>query len=438
MYTLLVSHQASERDAGEIILDGTRFLEYTDDNVSKQLRGLSNQAIACILAWPCLLMDEGRGEETAYLRQIVTVRRLHRDIVLTLQAVHGAPRLTNDDLWRLRAALDIGEFEFSRNHLAIKSRDVLAVLRDAGYELEESTNFAFTARQLPALPRADLIRSRDILGALGHTELDDLLLEAGIDQLLAGRAVGSRRDRANAIVKFAIENPEVVTAENDLLGPFLLRRAGLRVEDTYAPVAPRNTAVAAAHPPASATAATKVRAAPPATAPAASPAEAPAASPLPAPRTGVAEANSARSPNRVFIVHGRDEAALGSVVDFLQSVGLIGIVLHEQPNMGRHLLTKFIDEAELVTFAVVLMTGDDVGGRVGEAELRSRARQNVILELGYFMAHLGQPRVCALVSPGLETPSDFDGIVYLSMSPDGRWRDELLRELRAAEMPVAP
>jgi predicted nucleotide-binding protein len=36
-----------------------------------------------------------------------------------------------------------------------------------------------------------------------------------------------------------------------------------------------------------------------------------------------------------------------------------------------------------VTFAVVLMTDDDMGGVKG-GSLAPRARQNVILELGYF------------------------------------------------------
>ena len=104
--------------------------------------------------------------------------------------------------------------------------------------------------------------------------------------------------------------------------------------------------------------------------------------------------------------------------------------------MGRHLLTKFIEEAELVTFAVVVMTDDDLGGATA-AELLPRARQNVILELGYFIARLGQDRVCALITPGLETPSDFDGIVYIRMDAGDRWRKELMRELVAARMPVS-
>ena len=81
------------------------------------------------------------------------------------------------------------------------------------------------------------------------------------------------------------------------------------------------------------------------------------------------------------------------------------------------------------------MTDDDVGGLNGST-LAPRARQNVILELGYFLSHLGQARVCALITPGLETPSDFDGIVYIRMDENGRWKSELRRELQAAGMPV--
>jgi predicted nucleotide-binding protein len=137
----------------------------------------------------------------------------------------------------------------------------------------------------------------------------------------------------------------------------------------------------------------------------------------------------------VFIVHGQNDSARSATVAFLSKVGLEGIVLHEQPNMGRHLLTKFIDEAELVTFAIVLMTDDDVGALKGFT-LAPRARQNVILELGYFLSHLGQERVCALITPGLETPSDFDGIVYIRMDEAGMWQTELKRELLAAGMPL--
>ena len=97
--------------------------------------------------------------------------------------------------------------------------------------------------------------------------------------------------------------------------------------------------------------------------------------------------------------------------------------------------TKTFAASLMLMLAIVLMTDDDVGG-LKDDELEPRARQNVILELGYFLSHLGQSRICALVTPGLETPSDFDGIVYIKMDDDGRWKTELKRELQAAEMPL--
>jgi hypothetical protein len=87
------------------------------------------------------------------------------------------------------------------------------------------------------------------------------------------------------------------------------------------------------------------------------------------------------SPSRkIFIVHGHDNEAKSEVARFLSKIGLEEIILHERPNGGRHLLTKFQDESEGANFAVVLMTPDDTGAAIGH-EPQHRARQNVVFEL---------------------------------------------------------
>ena len=65
---------------------------------------------------------------------------------------------------------------------------------------------------------------------------------------------------------------------------------------------------------------------------------------------------------------------------------------------------------------------------------RSDSRQNVILELGYFIAALGRGRVRALHEPGVELPSDVHGWVYTSLESD--WQGELVRELKDAGLDV--
>lgn len=135
--------------------------------------------------------------------------------------------------------------------------------------------------------------------------------------------------------------------------------------------------------------------------------------------------------NRVFIVHGHDKEAKEAVARLLATLGLDPIILNEQPNMGRTIIEKFEAEGQ-VGFAVVLLTPDDFGKSKDDTDLRPRARQNVILELGYFVGTLGRRNVCALVRGKLDLPSDFAGVVYENFDDGGAWKFVLGRELRAA------
>lgn len=139
---------------------------------------------------------------------------------------------------------------------------------------------------------------------------------------------------------------------------------------------------------------------------------------------------SSTSPDTVFVVHGHDEKEMQTVARFLERIGLKALILHEQVNAGRTILTKFQEEAARAAFAVVLMTPDDEGGPKGGAT-KDRARQNVVFEFGFFFGALGMSKVAALVKGKVERPSDIDGLVYLSLDTDG-WKNSLARELAAA------
>lgn len=135
--------------------------------------------------------------------------------------------------------------------------------------------------------------------------------------------------------------------------------------------------------------------------------------------------------NRVFILHGHDEAPREAVARFIGSIGLEPIILHEQANRGMTVPEK-LNAAANVGFAVVLLTPDDVGRAKTDSDDRPRARQNVILELGYFIGRLGRERVCALLKGDVEIPSDYMGTVYTKFDESGGWRPELARELKSA------
>ena len=141
-------------------------------------------------------------------------------------------------------------------------------------------------------------------------------------------------------------------------------------------------------------------------------------------------------PNKIFLVHGRDTIIKKQVDSFLKALGLFPVILHEQSNQGLTIIEKFEKHAN-VDFAVALLTPDDVGGlQVDDGNLESRARQNVVLELGYFIGRLGRDRVCAMTKGDVELPSDYTGIVYISLDDLATWKGELARELKAAGFEV--
>jgi hypothetical protein len=140
--------------------------------------------------------------------------------------------------------------------------------------------------------------------------------------------------------------------------------------------------------------------------------------------------NSASS-NKVFIVHGHDDASRHMLANFLTKLGLESIVLQEQPDRGRTIIEKFEQTSE-VGYAVVLLTPDDVGSAVQTNLPLARARQNVIFELGYFAGKLGRGRVCLLKKGDVEIPSDLFGVVYTELDPHDGWKMRLVREMKEA------
>lgn len=133
---------------------------------------------------------------------------------------------------------------------------------------------------------------------------------------------------------------------------------------------------------------------------------------------------------RIFVVHGHDTGSRETLARFLERMDFEPIILHEQANQGRTVIEKVETHGD-VDFAIVLLTPDDEGSVKGGVP-EPRARQNVLLELGYFIGRLGRNKVCTLKHGTVEIPSDFAGVVWEQMDDAGGWKQALARELQAA------
>ena len=175
----------------------------------------------------------------------------------------------------------------------------------------------------------------------------------------------------------------------------------------------------------------------------------------------------------VFIVHGNDYEPVKELKVILKEAGLKPIILHEQPSKGMTIIEK-LEEYSNVLFAFIILTPDD--SAIGKYEWitylrhyfkkmdasvdeikeklnqledkqnatldqqfnelhKDRARQNVILEFGYFIGRLGRSKVCCLYKGDIELPSDMHGICYLHFNKSiEEVKEAVLEELKAAKI----
>lgn len=142
--------------------------------------------------------------------------------------------------------------------------------------------------------------------------------------------------------------------------------------------------------------------------------------------------------NKVFVVHGHNEEILFKTKDFLEKLQLEPIILRELPDEGRTIIEKFMEYSAQAGFAVVLLTPDDKGGSRSDSykNQRFRARQNVILELGFFLGSLGRKLVCVLYQKDVEIPSDYKGVLFVEVDDTDGWQIKLAREIKKAGLEV--
>lgn len=135
----------------------------------------------------------------------------------------------------------------------------------------------------------------------------------------------------------------------------------------------------------------------------------------------------------IFIVHGHDNEAKQETARFIEKLNLNAVILHERPNKGRTIIEKLVAESKNAGYAIILLTPDDVGFVKGnEEQIEERARQNVVLELGYFVGKLSREKVCLLLKGNTIIPNDFSGVVYVTMDDAGKWKYDLAKEMQEA------
>jgi hypothetical protein len=128
MFNLLVSGSgwADDRDT---ILSGRAF-EHTVNDLVARFKPKGKYDFAALLQLPALFLEESSPAKNQIARvgRILSARESGRDIALEYAYDQSVPPLTNATIESLAQELDIGEWELTRTHWAIKDIDLFHVL----------------------------------------------------------------------------------------------------------------------------------------------------------------------------------------------------------------------------------------------------------------------------------------------------------------------
>lgn len=115
--------------SGRVTVPMGRMLEYTSDQLTAKFRNDSgNILLDDLAALPCLFCEEGTADETAYVGKINRIQASGRELSLEVSFDTDVPPLQNSMLYENRTELSMHDFEFSRNHWAVKDLDLYRFL----------------------------------------------------------------------------------------------------------------------------------------------------------------------------------------------------------------------------------------------------------------------------------------------------------------------
>ncbi len=111
--------------------DQTRFLEHTANTLQSKYKNLTASVIEELKSFPALFTYEGSDKpvRVGYIRRI---KERGRSILIEYEFDETIKPFTFSELLPLQMQLDIGNYEMSRTHWALKDEDLFGILASAG------------------------------------------------------------------------------------------------------------------------------------------------------------------------------------------------------------------------------------------------------------------------------------------------------------------
>ena len=128
MYNFLVTAKEGSWELHAYEFDRERFLEYTADSLRIRFADLNTKTIEALKSFPTLFAYEGTDKivRVGYIRQIK--ERAPSTVFIEFDFYEGIKPFSYSELKPYENILDIGSWEMSRTHWAVKDEDLFEIL----------------------------------------------------------------------------------------------------------------------------------------------------------------------------------------------------------------------------------------------------------------------------------------------------------------------
>jgi hypothetical protein len=189
LFNLLISYNPETWDLSPYECDKSRaVVEYTADEISERYKFFDENAIEELKSFPTLFVTENEATESR-IGYITNIKVINRSVVLDYELDPILPALPIGAIESMRVDIDLGEWELSRTHWAVKDEPIFDILIRHGYITQQQVEAAQQIRspEPPVVPPVQGLsggfNNSQVFIVHGHDEIVKLDVEKFIISL---------------------------------------------------------------------------------------------------------------------------------------------------------------------------------------------------------------------------------------------------------------
>jgi hypothetical protein len=190
LFNLIISYDPDSWSSSPQELQRSRVaIEYTADEISERYRNFDQETIEELKSFPTLFVTENEATESR-IGHITNIRLRQNLVVFDFEFDNAFPALPIGAIESLRVDIDLGSWELSRTHWAIKDEPLFEILIKKGYitqqhlDVSKFSSDAFESHEPELIPTPPgVFNLSQIFIVHGHDEIAKLEMASFITSL---------------------------------------------------------------------------------------------------------------------------------------------------------------------------------------------------------------------------------------------------------------